>query len=144
MKEFYKFSICTEHEGLGLWLHKYVSFHETPCYHYCVSEYDKSSISPLLVRDDESMLQSIKRRGKRFLRVHKTCSRKAFDTKEQAYKNFMFLKERQIAHMQRDLKVLNRLVKFNKEMTFDDLKDEGHMMLLPNTSEFIHDVFTFD
>ncbi len=85
MKEFYKFSIAPDFDGLSLWLHRYYSFHETPCYHYCVEEFSKSSVSDCFIINNESMTKSLERRGVKVYRIHKTQSRKAFDTKEKAY-----------------------------------------------------------
>lgn len=143
-KLFYKLSIGTDFDGLSLWVHKFVSFHETPCYHYCVDEFSKSVVSSVHISGNETMVQSLKRRGVKFHRIHKTCSRKAFDTKEKAYDNFMYLKKLQLKHLENNISIIKKLVEFNDVSSFSDLKDEGHAMLLPNTKDFINGMFTFD
>ncbi len=136
-KEFYQLKLNPTEGGIVLWLNTFYSFHETPCYHYCVTEWNRDLIAPCFVNEGETIAQSMKRRGFKFLRIHKTCSRKAFDTKEKAYNNFIFLKKRQLAHLQRDIKMIKEVIKFNNEKSFDDLEDYGHSFLIPNTNELV-------
>ena len=144
MKEFYKFSIAPDFDGLSLWLHRYYSFHETPCYHYCVEEFSKNRVGDCFIVNGESMTKSLERRGVKVYRIHKTHSRKAFDTKEKAYENFMYLKKLQLGHIEKNISVLKKLIEFNENNSFSDLKDVGHAMMLPNTKDFINNIFTFD
>lgn len=144
MKEFFKFSIAPDFGDLSLWLHRYCSFHETPCYYYCVEEFSRGMVSDRFIVNGESMVKSLERRGVKVYRIHKTQSRKAFDTKEKAYQNFMFLKRLQLGHVERNISVLKKLIEFDERNSFSDLNDAGHAMLLPNTKGFVNNIFTFD
>jgi len=144
MKEFYQFKMYPEESGVALWLNKFFSFHETECYHYCLPELMTNCNSSVFLNKGESMAQSLKRRGVKFYKIHKTCSRKAFDTKEKAYANFLFLKKRQLAHLQRDIEMVKIILKFSEDSKFSDLKDLGHCFELPNTQDFIASNYVFD
>tara|TARA_R110002020_G_scaffold475890_1_gene713759 strand:- start:23762 stop:24196 length:435 start_codon:yes stop_codon:yes gene_type:complete len=144
MKEFYKFSVNYDECGLGVWLSKYFSLHETPCYHYCVDEFSKVIIRNERPSDGESIAAFAKRKGVKIHKIHKTHSRKAFDTKEKAYNNFMYLKGLQLTHLQRDIKVIKELLRFNKDYKYSDLIDQGHSMLMPSTKSFVDENITFD
>ena len=144
MKEFYRLSVNYEEHGLGFWITTYFSLHETPCYYYCVEEFAKLILSHESLRDGETIYQLAKRKGVRLHRIHKTCSRKAFDTKEKAYKNFMFLKRRQLTHLKRDIKVVSRLLEFDESSSYSDLIHQDRTMLMPGTRKFIDENITFD
>ena len=143
-KEFYQIKLNPTEGGISLWVNKFYSFHETPCYHYCMEEWQRNLVSSCFVNDKETIVQSLKRRGIKFSRIHKTCSRKAFDTKEKAYDNFIFLKKRHLAHIKRDAKMIEEVLKFNDEKSFGDLEDHGHSFLIPGTNELVMSEFTFD
>ena len=144
MKEFYKFSVNYEEHGLGFWVTKYFSVYETPCYHYCIEEFGQLIIHHEKLLEGESIIQMAKRKSIRVHKIHKTCSRKAFDTREKAYKNFMFLKKRQLVHLQRDIKVVSRLLQFDESNSYSDLVYQDRTMLMPNTKGFIDENIKFD
>lgn len=143
-KEFYQLKLNPTEGGIVLWLNKFYSFHETPCYHYCMQEWQRNLVAPCFVKKSETIVQSLKRRGIKFSRIHKTQSRKAFDTKEKAYNNFIFLKKRHLSHLKRDIKMINEVLKFDDEKSFGDLEDYGHSFLIPNTNELVLEEYIFD
>ena len=144
IKEFYQIKLSPSEDGICLWLNKFYSFHETPCYHYCMGEWQRNLVAPHFVNKGETIPQSLKRRGVKFIRIHKTCSRKAFDTKEKAYANFIFLKKRHLAHLERDIIMIKAVLDFHQKNTFDDLTDDGHSLIVPCTRDIVLSNFQFD
>lgn len=137
MKEFYKLKMYREEDNsVNLWVHTFISFHETECYHYCLPEFQRDSLSSIFVNDGETMAQSLKRRGISFSRIHKTCSRKAFDTKEEAYDNFIYLKKKHLQHLSRDIETIEHILKFNEKRVFGDLKDNKYSFRVPSEEDF--------
>ena len=143
-KVFYQFKLNPTESGISMWINKFISFHETPCYHYCLPEWLGNFTHPSYIEGKESMAQSLKRRGVKFSRIHKTCSRKAFDTKEKAYANFIFLKKRHLAHLERDIIMIKAVLDFHEKKTFDDLADDGHSLIFPDTRDIVLSNFQFD
>lgn len=137
MKEFYQLKMYRDEDNsINLWVNIFVSFHETECYHYCLPEFQRDSLSSVFVNDGETMVQSLKRRGISFSRIHKTCSRKAFDTKEKAYENFIYLKKHHLAHLKRDIETVENILKFDEEKSFNDLIDEKYRIRFPSKDGF--------
>ena len=142
-KEFYQLKLITTESGISLWVNTFYSFHETACYHYCMIEWQRNLVAPCFIGKNETIVQSLKRRGIKFSRIHKTCSRKAFDTKEKAYNNFIFLKKRHLAHLKRDIKVITEVIKFDEEKSFSDLGCHDNLFLIPDTSELMLGEYIF-
>ena len=141
---FYQLKLNPTESGISMWINEFISFHETPCYHYCLPEWMSYLAKPSFIEGKESMAQSLKRRGVKFSRIHKTCSRKAFDTKEKAYANFIFLKKRHLAHLERDIIMIKAVLDFHQKNTFDDLTDDGHSLIVPCTRDIVLDNFQFN
>ena len=141
-KRYYKYKLSASEDGVTYYLSTYKSFYETPCYHYCIPEYSMSASDPF-IKDGETILQSIKRRGVKFKKIHKTQSRIAFDTKEQAYDNCIYLKKLQLEHLKRSIKLINLALSEHDSSGFSGLIDHGYTLVAESTAEKINEMYTF-
>lgn len=99
---------------------KYVSIHETPCFHYCIPEFMSSLMSQESL-DNETDLKKAKRLNLNVKRISKDSSRFAFDTKEKAFEHLKLLKRKQIEHLQRNLKLMTMFIKKTDNKGLDSL-----------------------
>ena len=74
----------------------------------------------------------------------KTNSRFAFAEKEDAYKQLLFMKKRQLIHLQRDLEFVKAFLRFNKDNGFSDLKGRNDNLFVPNTEDLVLEHYVFD
>lgn len=139
MKVFYKMKLLPTEGGLQIWTNKYLSVHETPCYHFCVADWQLQGIS-----DDNQAYDKLKARHVKFKRVAKSNSRVAFDTEQKAYDNLIYLKNRQLVHMKRDMEFLNVFIKFNQSHNYIDLDDGHGAKFVPNTNDLVNEHYVFD
>ncbi len=79
----------------------WIPVHETPCYYLCVHE-DEVQFITHNMEEGETMFDAANRH-KVIKRIHKTQSRYAFPTPEEAYNHLLMLKRKQVIHLTRDL-----------------------------------------
>ena len=80
-KIFYKCQLMPCEEGLSIYVKKYISAHETPCFHFCIEDHHKGWLAkPLLKNKDENNRQALERMKVKIYRVAKSGSRIAFET----------------------------------------------------------------
>lgn len=143
-KVFYKMKLVPSELGLSIWTDTFYSVHETPCYHFCINEWQRGFAAAGLVNEGETAFQSLKRRGVTLRRIAKQGSRVAFESREQAFKNLVYLKSRQLMHMKRDLEFLNRFLEFSKDNGLADLEEKYTQLIVPETEDLVRGRFTFD
>lgn len=144
MKEFYKMKLFPIEGGLCVHTEVYLSVHETPCFHFCIPEWQKHYISTHLLSEGVSAHEQLKEIDVKLKRVAKINGRFAFDTKQKAYDQLLFMKKRQLIHLNRDIELLGAFISFNKESGYDDLQSEQGQSFVPETSELVHEHYAFD
>ena len=110
MKKFYRKRLYPSVYGVEPQTEVWISIHETPCYHFCVNDWEVYWVKDNN-KKDETLLETAKRTHSIIKKVDKRSSRFAFETEEEALKNLIMLKSRQINHMTRDLAILKQFVK---------------------------------
>lgn len=143
MKKFYKMKLIPTEGGLSISENKYISLHETPCYHYCIPDWNMGMLK-VSGEAGLSIYERAKVRNMKIHKIHKTSSRFAFETKELAYSNLLFLKKLQIIHMERDMKFLREFIKFNDESKYEDLDSNNGQLFVPNTNDLVNKHYLFD
>lgn len=135
-KIFFKCKLTPTEYGLEVWTDKFISIHETECFHFCVLEYNYRLLSSMK-NSDETELQYA-RRKKILKRIDKNRSRIAFETLEKALEHLKLLKRSQLEHMKRDSLFIEKFLSAETlEMTPDRL-------LVPNTRDLVRDYIVFD
>lgn len=143
MKKFYKMKLIPTEVGLSIWTNTYYSVHETPCYYFCVTDWQITSIPPHL-RGTKAGYDMLKNGQVKFKRVAKINSRIAFETKELAYDNLVYLKKMQLIHLNRDIKLIGAFVSFNKDNGLADLPKCHEQLFVPNTSDLVNEHYSFN
>jgi len=145
MKEFYKCKLMPCEEGLSIYVQKYVSVHETPCFHFCIEDHHKGWLAkPLKKYKGESNIKALKRMRVKIYRVAKQCSRIAFETEQEAYDQLLFLKRRQINHLKRDIEFLDNFINYGSKRKFKDIPFTGSFRTVPDTQELVREHYVFD
>lgn len=135
-KVFFKKRLCAEESGLIVFTDRFVSIRETECFHYCIPEKYFHLIASLK-RKDESEIQYAKR-FKVLKRIHKDGSRIAFETEEKAMEHLRFLKRKQLNHMQRETKFIEKF------LGSETLNPDGPYERVPDSYDLVHDYLRFD
>jgi len=144
-KEFYKCKLMPCEEGLSIYVEKYISIHETPCFHFCIQEHHKGWLAkPLKKEEGESNYKALKRMKVRIYRVAKEFSRIAFDTEQKAYENLLFLKRKQLVHLNRDIEFINTLITYGADKQFTDIPFVGSFRTVPDSHELVSEHYVFD
>lgn len=134
-KIFYKKRLIPDEAGLVVWTNKWVSIHETQCFHYCIPEhYHSIGLRP---REGETLLQAAKRE-KILKRVSKVGSRFAFDTEEKAMDHLRLLKRKQASHMAREMKFIEHFLQCER------FEQDGDQQLVPDSRDLVLEHFRFD
>lgn len=145
-KKFYKMRLSEDEDGLSVITTEYVPIHETHCVFFCVDKRWLSRFNSVLMKQGESKLQFAKRVGIKVRQIHKSGSRIAFESKEKALNHLLWMKKRQIRH-------LNRQIAFNKAFvekckSLDDLTaDNSYSVdcyIVPDTRELVHEYLLFN
>ena len=144
MQEFYKMKLFPNEGGLCVHTEVYLSVHETPCFHFCIPEWRKNYISTRLLSEGVSAYEQLKKRSTKFKRIAKINSRFAFDTKEKAYDQLVFMKKRQLVHLNRDIELLGAFMSFNKKGGYNDLESDHGQAFVPGTNDLVHEHYAFD
>lgn len=129
--------------GLSVWTNTYIVVNETPCYYFCVSDWQIISV-PLHCRGTEVGYEMLKNRRVKFKRIAKVNSRFAFKTKELAYANLVYLKKLHLGHLNRDIQLLGAFLSFNKGNGLTDLSNEHGQLFVPETNELVSEYYNFD
>lgn len=137
-KIFYKFAIEAHEEGLAVGMRRFISIHETPCYCYCLAEFQHHLMNCHLSnkKPKETMLQFAKRDGRPVKRIAKSGGRFAFQTQEEALERLKYLKRKQVKHMERELAFLNRFLEVDPALSDLERKSDFYM-LIPGTAELV-------
>lgn len=135
-KTFYRKRLVPDEAGLLVVTERWVSIHETPCFHYCVTDW---SLDLMLRVGGPGGLLATARRRRQLKRIHKEGSRFAFETEEQALDHLRFLKRRQLRHLEREQKMVEAFLEAEK------LKSTGgDGDLIPGTEDLVHSYYVFD
>lgn len=133
MKTYYKCKLIPSELGLEIITDEWVSIKETPCYHYCISKFNYG-----IFKNATNPYEAAKKRNA-VKRVHKTNSRFAFPTKEEALDHLRMLKIKQLAHFERETALINAFIQS------EEIKDLDHdVQVVPNTSELVSSYYVFD
>lgn len=119
MKILYKAYASDSNEGIEVDFGEWRCIHETKRFWFCVSRYYQADWYTRLPNETE--LQLFKRVKVPIKKVHKESSRFAFETKEKAYKHLLFIKRKQIGHLERNLEMLKRFVEKSASLDLADL-----------------------
>tara|TARA_R110000765_G_scaffold238169_1_gene340853 strand:- start:356 stop:739 length:384 start_codon:yes stop_codon:yes gene_type:complete len=122
VKIFYKMSLQQSTAGLEVRTDKYVSVHETECFHFCVHNY-YNGLS----------YDKVKQRNIKVRRIDKRGSRFAFSTEKEAYANFLWLKKLQLNHLKRNIEKVNFFLSFEENK---DLSGDFNCGLIPDSYKF--------
>tara|TARA_R110002050_G_scaffold53014_1_gene120536 strand:+ start:82 stop:489 length:408 start_codon:yes stop_codon:yes gene_type:complete len=131
-------------EGLSIYVKKFISIHETPCFHFCIQEHNKGFVSKPLLKEGENNYQSLKRRKIKMHKISKEGSRIAFDSEQKAYENLLFLKRRQLRHLNRDIEFINTLITYGSDKQFKDIPIVGSFRTVPDSHELVHEHYVFN
>ena len=133
----YEFKLYPNEHGLSLNLEEYICLHETPCYYFCINKGFLAWVKTY----EEAKLRKIK-----IYKVHKTSSRKAFKTKEAAFKKFIYRKRKHKMHLTYTLKLVERLLdevdKYHD--SYEEFLKANPNNLIKNTGTLVNDFFLFD
>lgn len=146
---YYKAKLVMAEEGMQVVFHELHQIHETECFSYCIAKPHYPIPEPLKI-SGESDLKAAKRLGRKIYRVHRQCSRIGFKTKEKAFNNLLFLKNRQIAHMKRDIDLLSYFINRADLEGLDSMPKEGGATwygdchTLPDSSAKLCQYYHFD
>jgi|GEM_PF-6039359 len=144
MKTFYRMRLSPDEDGLTIVTNKLVSIHETPCFHFCISDREYGYLQRYRKNEGDTPLQHAKRHRRRIYRISKGVSRIAFETEEEAFEHLRFLKRKQLGHMKREMSFVEAFL----EKTEDGIKatrsePELHQRVVPDTRELVHEFLIF-
>jgi len=142
-KVFYKMKLTPTEVGLSIWTDKYYSVHETECFHFCIAEWQRGYAN-VCINEGETQYQSLKRRGIKLKKIAKQSSRFAFETKEQAFENLVYLKKKQLVHLKRDIEFLNCFVSFSKNNGLNNLEQIHGQLVMAGTKDLVLEHYNFD
>ncbi len=151
-KEYFKITHCYDENGAVLVCDKYVQIHETQCFSFCLYERDYNRLINIKSLNEERLIDKVKRIGTfKIKRIHKINSRFAFDTKQKAFDKFLYLKELQIGHMERNTAILKALLaaldgkEFEKLNAYDSEDPiASQWKLVSEPSELINEHYCFN
>lgn len=103
-KVFYKKRLIADDTGLHIDTQRFISIHETRCFYFCIDDYSIHQIKYQVEHKGETALQAAKTMHCKVRRIAKDGSRIAFDTEEKAFAHLRMLKQRQVQHLERDLR----------------------------------------
>lgn len=147
---FYTMKLSVEEDGICIWTIKYISLKETRCMHFCVTESEYKTIKQF--KDGRTLLERAKHY--RFIKIRRInkksnlngSSRIASETKEEALKQLLFIKKREISHLQHRFEVLSGFFAQTEDMNLLQLiddKSDGGRTVFPETHDLVHDHYSF-
>lgn len=144
-KKFYSMRLLPSEYGMEIFKTTFYAFHETPCFYFCAEEFNLNMMNCCRNFDKETQFQKAKRSRIEIKRVSKTGSRIAFDTEEKAFNHLIFMKEKQITYLKRDLEQLDLSLNLLSGKRFNDLpKDRYGSVIIDGTQEFVSENYRFD
>lgn len=119
MNKYFKAKLFYIETGVSVLFREFNEIHSTECYSYCVDNWN-FPLPQSLKKEGETDLQLAKRIGYKVIRIHKTGSRVAFKTKDEAFEHLKYLKRLQLGHMKREIDLLQYFIDqvANKELNF--------------------------
>jgi hypothetical protein len=143
-KTFYKMTMDAAEEGIAIFTEKFTPIHEAACFYYCVRERDiKRFVSPLM-NDGETKMQLAVRIKIKVFRIAKSGSRIAFETEDKAFKNLIFLKNRQLGHLKRNLAIVREFIDRTNGKSLSDFASDGWQRTIPETLNLVREHYRFD
>lgn len=120
-------------QGLEIRTSEYYSIRETPCYHFCLDEFNFSRYKSLTSVGIANVYPT--------KRIAKNNSRFAFETKEEAYKHLVYLKRKQLSHLDRQAAFIHAFERFQE--VGGDFESLGSGPI-PDTFDLVHAYLIFD
>lgn len=138
MKIYYKARLEADETGLVVVMDEWHCIHETPCYAYCVRAYYAHLLKG-------KPLKACKRYpGAQLKRIHKTCSRFAFDQPEDALKHLHFMKCKQLKHLERQQQFLKAFLAVDDLPALALESRPNNQILIPGSRDLVHEFYNFD
>ncbi len=145
VKMFYSMKLFPAEYGMEIYKTTFYAFHETPCFYFCCDEFNLNRMNCYPKIDKETQSQKAKRSRVDIKRIAKTGSRIAFDTEEKAFNHMIFMKERQVTHLKKQLEGLDLSLNLLSGKRFKDLpKDAYGSTVIEGTQEFVSENYRFD
>lgn len=142
---YYSAKLIPGESGLYVFFEEFVCVRETEHVAFCIKKSDFYNFIGYVRTHKMSVDQAAKKVGLK--RIYKDSSRFAFSSKEKALAQLIYLKKRQIRHMERDLNFLSVFVE--KVNSVDDLKPDftyssGQDFIVPETEDLVRRYFVFN
>jgi hypothetical protein len=144
---YYKAHVEYDKQGIVVQMREFKVVRDTPAYAYCIRHWE-FPVPAWRCLPNETLLQTCKRLGYKIYRIHKSGSRIAQPTQQQAFDRLKFLKRRQVRHLERELALLKV---FNEKVADVDLTGlkQGHnysrpTYTVPETAENVAEYYSFD
>ena len=150
MKEYYKFYSSIDEDGIQLYCKVFYSIHETPLFHFCAEKHDKLRFN-FAYRGHEKThpITFAKSRLIKIKKISKESSRFAFNTKDEAFEHFKWMKNLQVNHIKRKLREVEIITKSINDKSISSMGGscviygmEGFS--LPETKDFIDGNYYFN
>jgi hypothetical protein len=141
MKEYYKIRLCEDEVGLILYTDTYVEIKQTEFFSFCVDEYHYRIY---LSASGIDKIKAAKSKNIKIHRIHKDSSRFAFASKQKAYENLLYRKNKQIKHLEREIAILKKFLEVVDSNGVEDFERDGKYQVLPNTCEIVNQYYRFN
>lgn len=128
---YYKARLAYTPRGINVEMEEFKIIHETRCVAYCVNDYDYKIVCGYK-KPDESLMQAAKRLCRKVRHIHKSGSRIAQPTQEEAFNRLKFLKRRQIRHLKRELDLIS---------LFSSKTQDADLSALQKNDRYTHDTY---
>lgn len=131
---YYEAFISLTSIGVTVAFTEFECIHETPTFAYCVPSWCSGYQS----------LKAAKAAGVKIHRVHKTCSRKIFSTKDAAFDQLKLRKRYHERHLRRNLEVISAFNVAVKNLKFSELDHRSSSCaLVPGTDGVVRHHYNF-
>lgn len=146
---YYKAKLVMAEEGMQVVFHEMHKIHETECFSLCIDK-PKFPIPSATKLAGESDLKAAKRLGYKIHRIHKKSSRIGFKTKDDALNQLLYMKDRQITHMKRDIDLLAYFISRIDKCGLSAMQKKdgatwyGDCYTLPDSYDNLRQYYVFD
>jgi hypothetical protein len=141
---FYKMTLWPTEMGLTLITHKYISIRETKHTHFCLAEFEYS-LNRCQQKPGESDWDTAKRRKIKPRRISKAGSRIAHPDEQAAFSHLIFLKRKQLQHMERDIEFINAFLQHADSKVEAGFEPDAYgRRVVPDTAALTNRHFNFD
>jgi hypothetical protein len=138
---YFRLRNSVDEAGIALLIEQYKVIRETPHFALCILHYNYSRVDGTdYTKMTEKELRY--RFGRSFKRIHKTASRFAFPTLEDAVKNFEYRKSQQIGLLQNQLNEITLLRK--SSAAIDDNALKTGYCIFDGTEDHVHENYHFN